>query len=120
MRLTFHKEGLRVTDLASREFVPFSKETPTLKGDGLAVFERLLANDWVVVDGHHLEKSFAFANFREALAFTNRVGELAENMNHHPDIELGWGRVKLTVWSHDAGGLTESDFIWAAKVDALL
>lgn len=109
-----------VTDLASRDFVPFSSETPTLEGEQLDSFESLLGNDWAVIEAHHLEKRYAFANFRDALAFVNRVGELAESMNHHPDIELGWGRVKITVFSHDAGGLTESDFIWAAKADVLL
>lgn len=109
-----------MTDLAARDFVPFTSETPTLSGEPLRALEKELGNEWAVVEDHQLEKKYAFADFREALAFTNRVGELAESMGHHPDIELGWGRVKLTVWSHDAGGLTESDFIWAAKADALL
>jgi 4a-hydroxytetrahydrobiopterin dehydratase len=60
-----------------------------------------------------------FDNFRDALGFTNRVGELAEEQGHHPDIELAWGRVKLTVWTHKIDGLTESDFIWAAKADQI-
>ncbi len=109
-----------MTDLAARDFVPFSKHTPTLAGESLGALAGQLGNDWAVVEGHHLEKRYGFENFRDALAFTNRVGELAESVGHHPDIELGWGRVKLVIWSHDAGGLTESDFIWAAKADALL
>jgi 4a-hydroxytetrahydrobiopterin dehydratase len=72
-----------------------------------------------VVDGHHLEKEYRFDNFRDALEFTNEVGELAEEQGHHPDIELSWGRVKLSVWTHKIDGLTESDFIWAAKADLL-
>jgi 4a-hydroxytetrahydrobiopterin dehydratase len=72
-----------------------------------------------VIEGHHLEKEYRFHDFREALGFTNRVGELAEEQGHHPDIELAWGRVKLTVWTHKIDGLTESDFIWAAKADQL-
>ncbi|GIW19708.1 MAG: hypothetical protein KatS3mg065_0004 [Chloroflexota bacterium] len=74
---------------------------------------------WRVVDDHHLEKEWRFRNFREALAFTNRVGELAEAVGHHPDIELGWGRVKLTVYTHKIDGLHEADFVFAAKVEAL-
>ncbi len=109
-----------VTDLASREFVPFTADTPTLAKAQLEALAVQLGNEWMVVESHHLEKSYHFENFRDALAFTNRVGELAERVNHHPDIELGWGRVKLNVWSHDAGGLTEADFVWAAKADALL
>jgi 4a-hydroxytetrahydrobiopterin dehydratase len=109
-----------VSDLAGRDFVPFSKSTPTLKGEALDVLAKALGGSWQVIDGHHLENQYAFDNFVDALAFTNRVGELAEGLNHHPDIELGWGRVKLTIWSHDAGGLTEGDFVWAAKADALV
>jgi len=109
-----------VTELATREFVPFTKDTPTLAGAELEALADLLGNDWTVIDSHHLEKSYGFGDFREALDFTNRVGELAERVNHHPEIVLGWGRVKLNVWSHDAGGLTEADFVWAARADALL
>jgi 4a-hydroxytetrahydrobiopterin dehydratase len=68
---------------------------------------------------HHLERVFRFADFRSALAFTNQVGELAEREQHHPDIHLAWGKVKLRIWTHKIDGLTESDFILAAKVDAL-
>ena len=109
-----------MTDLASRDWVPFTSKTPPLDGVQLASLSEELGNDWVMIEAHHLEKSYRFADFRAALAFTNRVGELAEQVNHHPDIELGWGRVKLTIWNHDAGGLTEADFIWAARAEALL
>lgn len=73
----------------------------------------------MVVDEHHLEKEYIFSNFRQALAFTNQVGELAEDQGHHPDIYLAWGIVKLMIWTHRIDGLTESDFIFAAKVDGL-
>ena len=108
-----------MTELADRDFVPFGSDTPTLEGKALDALHAQLGGDWEVVEAHHLTRQYAFENFVDALAFTNRVGELAEQMNHHPDIELAWGKVRLTVWSHDAGGLTESDFIWAAKADAL-
>ena len=73
-----------------------------------------------MVDGHHLEKTYAFADFAGALAFTNRVGVVAETEGHHPDIELGWGRVLLRIWTHKIDGLTESDFVLAARADAVL
>ena len=88
-------------------------------GEELRGLEEELGNGWGVVDGHHLEKTYRFANFVEALAFTNRVGALAEEVNHHPNIELGWGRVKLLVWTHKIDGLNEADFVWAAKADRL-
>ncbi|MHC4798008.1 MAG: 4a-hydroxytetrahydrobiopterin dehydratase, partial [Planctomycetota bacterium] len=72
-----------------------------------------------VVDQHHLEKEFKFKNFLQALEFTNRVGALAEEQGHHPDIHLAWGKAKITVWTHKIDGLTESDFVFAAKADAL-
>ncbi len=70
--------------------------------------------------GHHLEKKYTFDDFAGALAFTCRVGEVAEAEGHHPDIELGWGRVVLRVWTHKIDGLTENDFILAARADAVL
>jgi 4a-hydroxytetrahydrobiopterin dehydratase len=72
-----------------------------------------------VVADHHLERRFPFKNFRQALAFTNRVGALAEAEGHHPDIYLAWGKVDLKIWTHTIDGLTESDFILAAKIDRL-
>ena len=73
---------------------------------------------WQVVDGHHLEKTYRFADFGEALAFTNRIGAVAERQGHHPDIHLTWGKVGVSIWTHKIDGLTESDFILAAKFDA--
>ncbi len=72
---------------------------------------------WKVIDDHHLEKEFPFRNFKEALDFTNRVGAIAEQEGHHPDILLRWGRAKLTVRTHSINGLSENDFILAAKAD---
>jgi len=83
------------------------------------ILEEALAAGWRVVNEHHLERDFKFPDFRRALAFTNRVGQLAESQNHHPDIYLAWGRVKLTLWTHRIDGLTESDLVFAAKVDQL-
>lgn len=74
---------------------------------------------WTVVGGHHLESEYKFPDFRSALAFVNQVGALAEEANHHPDIELGWGKVRLTLWTHTANGLTEKDFSLAEKITAL-
>lgn len=105
-------------ELAEKECIPCKGGTPPLAGDELKKLEEQLGHGWHVVDEHHLEKEFKFANFREALAFTNKVGELAEKVNHHPDFYLAWGKVKLTLWTHKVNGLTESDFIFAAKVES--
>ena len=105
--------------LAQKECVPCKGGTSKLAGDPLTALLRQLPDGWHVREQHHLEKEFSFKDFREALGFTNRVGELAEAQGHHPDIYLTWGKVKLTIWTHKIDGLTESDFIFAAKADEL-
>src|SRR4030095_12593543 len=74
---------------------------------------------WRVISDHHLEREFKFPDFRQALQFTNRVGELAEEQNHHPDIKLSWGSVTVQIWTHSAGGLTGSDFTLAKAIDQI-
>jgi 4a-hydroxytetrahydrobiopterin dehydratase len=74
---------------------------------------------WEAVNEHHITKTFRFKNFAQALAYVNRVGQLAEEQGHHPDIYLAWGRVRVELWTHKVGGLSQSDFIMAAKVDLL-
>lgn len=105
--------------LAEKECVPCKGGVPRLAGAELARMARELNGGWQMVNDHHLEKEYKFKDFRGALAFTNKVGELAEAQGHHPDIYLTWGKVKLTIWTHKVDGLTESDFILAAKADKL-
>ncbi len=107
-----------MTELAGKTCVPCRGDVPPLKGEELEELSRQVPG-WEVVDEHHLRRVFHFKNFREALDFVNRVGELAEEQAHHPDIELGWGRVGVTIFTHKIDGLTESDFILAAKVEKL-
>ncbi len=109
-----------MSDLASRDCIPCRGGIPPLEGEQLAALHRELSGDWQVVDEHHLEKTYRFEDFRAALAFTNRLGELAESVNHHPELCLGWGRVQVTLFTHKIGGLAEADFVWAAKADRLL
>lgn len=106
--------------LADKSCVPCRGGVPPLAGEDLAPLHRQLGNGWELVEDHHLTKRYPFPNFREALAFTNRVGAVAEEQGHHPDIELRWGEVVVTVWTHKIDGLTESDFIFAAKADQAL
>jgi 4a-hydroxytetrahydrobiopterin dehydratase len=108
-----------MSDLASQQCVPCKGGVPPLRGEPLAGLLARLGGGWRVVEEHHLEKEYRFRNFREALDFTNQVGELAEAQNHHPDIHLAWGRVRVTIWTHKIDGLTESDFVFAAKTDRL-
>lgn len=104
--------------LAEKNCVPCRGGVPALRGEELGALARELP-EWQVVDEHHLRRSFKFRDFRTALDFVNRVGELAEQQGHHPDLFLVWGRVDVTTWTHKINGLTESDFILAAKIDRL-
>jgi 4a-hydroxytetrahydrobiopterin dehydratase len=106
--------------LAEKKCVPCDGGTPRLRGKELENYTAQLDGGWKVVNEHHLQKEYTFKNFRDALDFTNRVGELAEEQGHHPDIFLAWGEVKLTIWTHKIDGLTESDFVLAAKADRAL
>jgi 4a-hydroxytetrahydrobiopterin dehydratase len=108
-----------MTSLADKECVPCKGGVAPLKGPALEKLAEQLGNGWQVKDEHQLEREFKFKDFREALNFTNKVGELAEAQGHHPDIYLTWGEVKLTLFTHKVDGLTESDFVFAAKVNRL-
>ena len=105
-------------ELADKQCIPCRGGIPPLTTDEIRPLARQLP-DWEVVDGHHLDRSYKFEDFREALEFTNRVGELAEEQGHHPDIYLAWGKVGIQLWTHKIDGLSESDFVMAAKVERL-
>ena len=104
--------------LADKKCIPCRGGTPPLHG---AELEKLHASvpDWEVVDERQVRREFRFPDFAKALEFVNRVGAVAEEQGHHPDILLAWGKVGITLWTHSINGLTESDFIMAAKIDRL-
>ena len=106
-----------MSELAKKRCVPCRGGVPALKGDQIKSLLAELGGDWQAVDEHHLEKEYQFKDFVTALSFTNAVGEIAEEEEHHPDIYLTWGKVGLKIWTHKIDGLTESDFILAAKAD---
>lgn len=108
-----------MSELAKLECTPCKAGVAPLKGEAIASLLERLGGGWQVVDGHHLEKEYRFKDFRGALDFTTRVGELAEAVGHHPDIYLAWGKVRLIIFTHKIGGLHETDFIFAAKADEL-
>jgi 4a-hydroxytetrahydrobiopterin dehydratase len=107
-----------MSDLSSKTCVPCRGGVPPLHGQELASLQQQVPQ-WRVIDEHHLTREFTFPDFKTALGFVNRVGAVAEEQGHHPDILLTWGRVVLTLWTHKIDGLTESDFIMAAKMDKL-
>lgn len=104
------------TILAEKQCVPCKGGVPPLRGEELQKLSSQVP-DWKVVADHHLTKSFFFPDFKTALAFVNRAGAVAEAAGHHPDLLLTWGRVDVKTYTHKIDGLTESDFILAAKID---
>lgn len=106
-----------MAELAKKKCIPCEEGVPPLEGDALEKIANDLKGDWQVINQHHLEKEFSFKDFKEALDFTNKVGQLAESEGHHPDIYLSWGKVQIALWTHKINGLSESDFILAAKID---
>ncbi len=104
--------------LAQKTCIPCRGGVPPLpEAEARALLAQL--NGWELIDNHHLHKTYRFPDFKQALAFVDRVGALAEEQKHHPDITLAWGKVVLEIWTHKINGLTESDFIFAAKCDEL-
>ncbi|HEX8072713.1 MAG TPA: 4a-hydroxytetrahydrobiopterin dehydratase [Pyrinomonadaceae bacterium] len=108
-----------MSELANRSCVPCHGGVPRLRGAAVAEFARQVPPEWLVVDEHHLLRRYEFPNFRAAQAFVNRVAALAEREGHHPDITFGWGYVELKIYTHAIDGLSESDFILAAKIETL-
>lgn len=108
-----------MSQLATKQCVPCKGGVPPLGPDRV---QALLGEveGWTSQDNHHVTKTFTFPDFAQALAFVNRVGATAEEQAHHPDIYLTWGKVRVDIWTHKIDGLTESDFILAAKIDALV
>ncbi len=108
-------EGCKI--LAGKDCTPCKGGVPPLAGEALRALHEDLGGDWNLVEDHRLDKTFGFPDFKKALAFTNAVGAIAEAYNHHPDIALSWGKVRVTIWTHKIDGLTESDFFFAAKTE---
>lgn len=105
-------------ELAGKTCEPCKGGMAPLEGDALAALHSQLGNDWQLVRNHHLNKEYTFPDFKSALAFVNTLGDIAESANHHPDLTLGYGKVGVTVFSHKIDGLTDGDFVFAAKTEA--
>ncbi len=107
-------------DLTQKKCIPCEGGTPPMAHQQVQQYCTLVSVEWQVVENDKkIRRTFKFKNFKEALAFANQVGEIAEAEGHHPDLVVAWGRVEVTLWTHAVGGLSENDFIMAAKIDAL-
>jgi len=108
-----------MSNLATRSCEPCKGGVPPLSGEAQAQLLAQLEPDWKIVAGHHLSRSYPFKDFRGALDYVNKLGEMAEEQGHHPDLLLRWGEVRVEVWTHKIDGLHEADFIFAAKCDQI-
>jgi len=106
-----------MSELAERECIPCRGGVAPLGPEAQRTLLGQIDSDWEIVSGHHLHRSFTFPDFASGLAFVDRVGAIAEEQGHHPDLHLSWGRVVVEIWTHKIDGLHESDFILAAKCD---
>ena len=104
--------------LAQKHCIPCRGGVPPLKGAELENLKNQVTG-WQVVEEHHLTKTYNFPDFLKALDFVNRAGAIAEQEGHHPDLYLSWGKVGVKIWTHKIDGLTESDFVLAAKIDQI-
>lgn len=109
----------QIEKLSGRKCKACSKETPPLQGNALKRYFDELNTGWDLREEHYLERTYRFKNFRQALNFTTKIGEMSEEEGHHPEINLTWGKVKVTVYTHAINALSENDFIWAAKSDEI-
>jgi len=107
-------------DLAGMDCVPCRGGVPPLGAEGIEELRRQISPEWLVIEGHHLEREIRLKNFRQAMALANQIAEIAEQQGHHPDLLVAWGRLKVTVFTHAIGGLHQNDFIMAARIDAML
>jgi len=104
-------------NLTEKHCVPCSGDEDPLEGEEVQRLMKNLDKGWKVVEDHHIKKEYNLSDFREALEFVNEIGEIAEEEDHHPDLELGWGRVVVQLRTHKIDGLSLNDFILAAKTD---
>ena len=108
------------TCLINKTCTPCQGGVPPLSADAVEKFLRELKNDWVLNEREHLYKEYIFKNFMGAINFANKVAEIAEKEGHHPDLKITWGKCVIEIWTHKINGLTESDFILAAKIDVTM
>ena len=104
--------------LSEKTCVPCRGGVPPLTAEEIRPLAAQVEN-WNVVNDHHVEREFKFPDFKTALAFVEKVGAIAEEQGHHPDIYLAWGKAGIKIWTHKINGLTESDFILAAKIEKI-
>ncbi len=106
-------------DLSSKRCIPCEGGVKPFTSSKIKTYLKKLSKGWDEVNGKKIEKRFKFKDFKEAMKFVNKVAVVAEKEQHHPDIEISYNKVKITLWTHSIGGLSKNDFILASKIDKL-
>lgn len=107
------------TKLSKKECEPCEGKVEPFSKDEIKEFQSLLKMPWTVVENKKIRKEFTFKKFTDSISFVNRVANVAEQEDHHPDIEINYNKVTITLWTHAINGLSENDFILAAKIDEI-
>ena len=108
-----------MTDLIQKKCVPCEDQAP-LKEEEIKKYMEELKEGWEVLENKKIQKLFRFKDFKEVMVFVNKVADLAENEGHHPNITIDYSKVNIVIWTHAIGGLSENDFILAAKIDKII
>jgi len=112
-----HTFGGEFIPLKNKKCIPCEGVVPALNNSQIMPLLSQIDPDWNLIADHHIERTFRFTDFQNALEFTNNAGKVCELEGHHANFELSWGQVNVIIWTHKIDGLTESDFILAAKID---
>lgn len=107
-------------NLSDKKCVACEGGIPPLETEKVKEYMAELGGGWKTENGKKIKKDFKFKDFKEAIIFVNKIAEIAENEGHHPDIHIFYNQVIIELWTHAVGGLSENDFIMAAKIDKLI
>lgn len=106
--------------LKDKDCTMYAEGTPPMEKQKLDVLSQQISNDWEILNGKNLSREFEFDNFLDGIHFVDNVAKVAEEKNHHPDIDIRYTKITTNLSTHTVGGLTENDFIMAAKIDELI
>ncbi|MFI5265344.1 MAG: 4a-hydroxytetrahydrobiopterin dehydratase [Candidatus Levyibacteriota bacterium] len=106
-------------DLINKKCVPCEGGVPPFTREQIETYKKEVSGEWQILDGKKIERKFKFKDFKESMEFVNKVAEIAEQEQHHPDIKIFYSLVTITLWTHAIAGLSENDFIMAAKIDRI-
>lgn len=109
----------KACELSEKKCIPCHGGIPALKKEEIDRLLDKLEDKWLVNEFGHLYRIYTFHNFVDTMDFANKIAEIAEQENHHPDLIISYGKCIVEIWTHKIDGLTESDFILAAKIDCI-